>query len=49
MFEYGKDIPLEDVAVSMAAKQGSPEEKAEVEGTVFIFDHSKEIPMVGIK
>lgn len=49
MFEYGKDIPLDGVAVKLAAQQENTEEQEISEGAVFRFDHSKDIPLHGIK
>ncbi|WP_170169063.1 hypothetical protein [Mesobacillus subterraneus] len=49
MFEYGKDIPLEGAVLNQAAQQGAAEEQAIAEGTLFSFDHRKEIPLDGIK
>lgn len=46
MFEYGKDIPLEG-AVGQVNQQVI-EEQAKKEGTVFSFDHRKDIPLDGV-
>ncbi|MBT2636935.1 hypothetical protein [Bacillus sp. ISL-39] len=49
MFEYGKDIPLDGAVVNQAAQQGAAEEQEFTEGTVFSFDHRKDIPLDGVK
>jgi hypothetical protein len=47
MFEYGKDIPLEGAVSGQVNQPAAAEEVAKAEGTVFSFDHRKEIPLDG--
>lgn len=49
MFEYGKDIPLEGALVDQAAQQEKAVEQQNSEGTIFSFDHRKDIPLDGVK
>lgn len=48
MFEYGKDIPLEGAVMGQVNQQVTAEEQAKTEGTVFSFDHRKDIPLDGV-
>jgi hypothetical protein len=48
MFEYGKDIPLEGAVLGQVNQQGTAEEQLKAEGTVFSFDHRKDIPLDGV-
>jgi uncharacterized protein YabE (DUF348 family) len=48
MFEYGKDIPLEGAVLNQVNQQGAVEEQLKAEGTVFSFDHRKDIPLDGV-
>lgn len=49
MFEYGKDIPLEGALVDQAAQQEKAVEQQISEGTIYSFDHRKDIPLAGVK
>jgi len=48
MFEYGKDIPLEGAVIGQVNQQVNAEDLAKNEGTVFNFDHRKDIPLDGV-
>ncbi|WP_210367437.1 hypothetical protein [Bacillus sp. REN3] len=45
MFEYGKDIPLEEVRMTGSAQQEGTVEKPQTDGKGYSYDHQKAIPM----
>ncbi len=49
MFEYGKDIPLEGALGNQDGQQEKSVEQQISEGTIFSFDHRKDIPLDGVK
>ncbi|CAM3725447.1 hypothetical protein [Mesobacillus thioparans] len=49
MFEYGKDIPLEGALVSQDGQQEKAVEQQISKGTIFSFEHRKDIPLDGVK